>query len=80
MKRIAVFTLLGALSMASSIPANAQSPGVAEYARESRANSKKTAKEQQRLLKKAAKKQRKWMKRNAKAQRKAAKNANRSGR
>ena len=79
MKRMAVFTLLGTLSVAS-LPAKAQSPGVAEYARESRENDKKTAKQQRRLLKKAAKKQQKAMKRNAKAQRKAAKNANHSGR
>jgi hypothetical protein len=80
MKRIASLTLLGALSMASSIPAKAQSPGVAEYARESRETSKKTAKQQQRLLKKASKKQRKAVNKYAKAQRKAARKSNRGAR
>jgi hypothetical protein len=79
MKRIASLALLGALSTASSMPAKAQSPGVAEYARESRETAKKTAKQQQRLLKKASKKQRKAMKKYAKAQRKATKRANHNG-
>jgi hypothetical protein len=35
MKRTALFTLLVALTVAWSIPAKAQSPGVAEYARQS---------------------------------------------
>jgi hypothetical protein len=76
-KRIVVFMLLVGLSGAWWVPANAQSPGVAEWARNSREVSKRTAKKQQRLLKKASKKQRKAMKKYAKAQRKAAKRANR---
>jgi hypothetical protein len=79
-KRIVVFMLLVGLSGAWSKPVNAQSPGVAEYARGSRKASKKAAKQQQRLLKKASKKQRKAMKKYAKAQRKAAKRANRRAR
>ena len=80
MKRIALFTLLAALSAAYAPPSNAQSPGVAEWARNSREVSKKSAKQQNRLLKKASKKQRKAMKKYAKAQRKAARKANRGGR
>jgi hypothetical protein len=69
MKRTALFTLLVALSVARSIPAKAQSPGVAEYARQS----KVAAKKQQKTYRKAAKKQQKAMKKYQKAQRKAAK-------
>ena len=80
MKRIVVFMLLVGLRGAWSIPANAQSPGVAEYARESREASRKSAKKQERMFKKASKKQRKAMKKYAKAQRKAAKRGNRRAR
>lgn len=80
MKRITVFALLLALNVAWSVPAKAQSPGVAEWARGSTKASKKSAKQQNRLLKKASKKQRKAMKKNAKAQRKAARKANRGAR
>ena len=73
MKRIAAFTLLVALSVSWSISAKAQSPGVAEYLRQSRVANKK----QQKTLRKAAKKQRKALKKYAKAQRKAVKKANR---
>jgi hypothetical protein len=73
MKRIALFITLVALSVLRSIPVKAQSPGVAEYARESREASRKSAKKQQKLLKKAARKQRKPMKKYAQARRKAAK-------
>jgi hypothetical protein len=79
-KRIVVSMLLVGLSGASSVPGNAQSPGVAKYARESREASKKSTKKQQRMFKKASKKQRKAMKKYAKAQRKAAKRANRRSR
>ena len=79
-KRIAPFVLLVGLHVVWSIAVNAQSPGVAEYARESREASRKSAKKQQRMLKKASKKQRKAMKKYAKAQRKAAKRANRHAR
>ena len=61
MKRIAVFTLLVALSVACSLPAKAQHMSVAESARQSR---------------KADKKQQKATKKYEKAQRKAAKKAN----
>ena len=77
MKRIAVFTLLAALSLAWSIPATAQSPGVAEYARNSREFDKKSAKAQNKKLKKASKKQQKSMRKYSKSQQKAAKKANR---
>jgi hypothetical protein len=66
MNRIAVFTLLAALSVSWPIPARAQDDGVAKYARQS-----------QKLDKKAAKQQRKAWKKLAKAQRKAGKKANR---
>jgi hypothetical protein len=69
MKRAVVVTLLVALSLAWSIPAKAQSPGVAEYARQSTL----AAKKQQKAYRKAAKKQQKAMKKYEKAQRKAAK-------
>lgn len=77
MKRIAVFTLLTALGVAGSIPAKAQSPGVAEYARNSREFDKKSAKAENKKLKKASKRQQKAMKKSSKSQRKAAKKANR---
>jgi hypothetical protein len=76
MKRIAFFTLLAALSVAWSIQANAQSPGVAEYARNSREFDKKSAAQQNKKLKKASKKQQKAMKKYSKSQRKAAKKVN----
>jgi hypothetical protein len=59
MNRIAVFTLLAALSVSWSLPAKAQSTGVAEYARKSRKANKKAAKQQQKAWKKYAKAQRK---------------------
>ena len=69
MKRTALFTLLVALSVAWSLPAKAQSPGVAEYARQSMAAAKKL----QKTNRKAAKKQQKAMKKYEKAQRNDAK-------
>jgi hypothetical protein len=80
MKRIAVFALLVTLPCGWLVPARAQSPGVAEYARTSREMDKKNAKEQNRRLKKAARKQQKAMKKYAKARRKAAKKENRRAR
>jgi len=77
MKRVAAFILLAALSVAWSIPAKAQSPGVAEYASSSREFDKKSAKQQNKRLKKASRKQQRAMKKYSKAQRKAAKKANR---
>src|SRR5260370_7618427 len=44
MKRTALFQLLVALTVAWSIPAKAQSPGVAEYARQSMVAAKKQPK------------------------------------
>jgi hypothetical protein len=76
MKRIAAFMLLLALSVACSIPVQAEdTAATAENMRRSR----KAAKDQQKMLKKADKKQRKAMKKYDKAQRKAAK-ANRRAR
>jgi len=69
MKRTALFTLLVALSVAWSLPAKAQSPGVAEYARQSMAAAKKL----QKTNRKAATKQQKAMKKYEKAQRNDAK-------
>jgi hypothetical protein len=62
MNRIAVFTLLAALSVSWSIPAKAQDTGVAEYARQSRKANKKAAKEQRKAWKKYVKAQRKGVK------------------
>jgi hypothetical protein len=73
MKRIAVFTLLVALSVAWPIPAEAQHMSVAESARQSR----KADKKQQKMYRKANKKQQKAMKKYQKAQRKADKKAQR---
>jgi len=76
-KRIAVFMMLAALSMAWPTQAKAQGMTGAEYGRLSQKADKKAAKQERKLLKKAAKKQRKALKKYAKAQRKAAKKANR---
>lgn len=73
MKPFAVCTLLLALSLAWSIPAETQRISVAENARQS-ANA---ARKQQKALRKAEKRQRKVMKKSEKAQRKALKKANR---
>ena len=62
MNRIAVFTLLVALSVSWSIPAKAQSTGVAKYARQSRKASKKAAKDQRKTWKKYVKAQREAVK------------------
>ena len=68
MKRLAVFLLLGLLTVAASVPVHAQKPiSVEENAR----LSQKAQKKQQKAMKKSAKKQRKAMKKSAKAQRKA---------
>ena len=72
MKRIAAFMLLVALSVAGTIPAQAQRTSVQENARQSQ----RAAKQQQKMLKKAAKKQRKAMKKYVKTQRKAVKKTN----
>ena len=74
MKRIAAFALLAVLCGTWSISANAQSPGVAEYARNSAAADKMAAKKQRKLMKKLAKDQRKALK---KANRKSGKKPNR---
>ena len=77
MKRVAIFILLVVLGVARSIPARAQSPGVAEYASNSREFDKKSAKQQNKRLRKASRKQQKAMKKYSKAQRKAAKKSHR---
>lgn len=66
--RIAAFGLLIACNASIPRAANAQSTGVAEYARQSA-----------KMDKKASKQYRKAMKKNAKAQRKAAKKQKRQG-
>jgi peptide subunit release factor RF-3 len=71
MRRIAAFVLLAALSAAWPIRAKAQSPGVVEYERESKAAYKK----QQKAAKKAAKKQFKLVQKAQKKQAKAYKKA-----
>jgi RecA/RadA recombinase len=72
MKRIAAFVLLVILSIAGSIPVQAQRMSPQENARQSQ----KANKRQQKMLKKANKKQAKAMKKAAKSQRKATKKAN----
>jgi Ni/Co efflux regulator RcnB len=69
-KRIIVFILVVAFSVALSMPANAQreNRSIGENGREAR----KAAKQQQKTVKKNARKQRKAMKKYQKAQRKAA--------
>jgi hypothetical protein len=62
MNRIVVFTLLVASSVSWSIPAKAQSTGVAKYARQSRTASKNAAKEQRKAWKKYMKAQRESVK------------------
>jgi hypothetical protein len=73
MKRIAAFMLLVVLSLAGSMPAQAQRISPQENARQSR----KAIKKQQKMLNRVNKKQAKAMKKAAKAQRKATKKANR---
>ncbi|MGB6598676.1 MAG: hypothetical protein WBE73_15265 [Candidatus Acidiferrum sp.] len=81
MKRIGASLLLAVLSIAWSMPANAQQGMTgAEYGRRTQIESKKAAKQQRKAMKHAVKKQRKSMKKLARAQRKAAKQANRRGR
>jgi hypothetical protein len=76
-KRVAIFGLLLALNLARPMPSQAQSPGVAEWARGTEAQSKKYAKQQRKLMKKTYKNQRKASKKIAKAQKKAARKSNR---
>ena len=77
MKRIIVFILVVAFSLALSMPANAQreNRGIGENGREAR----KAARQQQKTVKKNARKQRKAMKKYQKAQRKAARRQQRRG-
>jgi hypothetical protein len=72
MKRIAVFTLLAALSLAWSTPATAQRLDMEQSARKSQ----KDAKKQQKMYKKAAKNQQKAIKKYQKSQEKAQRKAN----
>ena len=73
MKRLAIFLVLIATSVAWSIPAHAQreNTSIGENGREAR----RAAKQQRKSVNKAAKKQRKAMKKYQKAQRKQARNA-----
>ena len=75
MKRIAVFMLLAALSVACAIPAQAQRTTTEENMRRSR----KEVKQQQKVSRKMSKKQRKAMKKYEQGQRKAAKASRRTG-
>jgi uncharacterized membrane protein (DUF106 family) len=68
MKRIAVFMLLIALSVACAIPAQAQRTTTEENMRRSR----KEAKQQEKVSRKMSKRQRNAMKKYEKSQRKAA--------
>jgi hypothetical protein len=74
MRRIAVFMLLIALSVAGSLPVQAEDTAATA---ENMRRAKKGAKQHEKVLKKANKKQRKSMKKYEKAQRKAAKKAQR---
>lgn len=69
MKRIAILMMLASLSVARPMAVRAQSPGVAEYERESREAYKK----QQKVAKKAARKQLKLSQRALRKQQKAIK-------
>jgi len=62
MSRIAIFTLLFALSVSWSIPVQAQGSGTAEYARRSRKANQKAAKEQRKVWKKYVKARRQEIK------------------
>ena len=73
MKRIAAFLLLAALSVAGSMPVQAQNTTTDENMHRAR----QAAKKQQKVSKKLAKKQRKAMKKSAKAQHKATKKSQR---
>jgi hypothetical protein len=78
MKRIAVFVLLVAFSVAWPISANArrENRSIGENGHEAR----KAAKQQRKTVNRNAGKQRKAMKKNQKAQRKAARQQQRRGR
>jgi len=76
MKRIAAFILLAAVTLAISLPAQAQSSVTHGNVRQS----PKYRKQQAKLAKKQAKAERKAIKRNLKAQRKANKKAHRRNR
>ena len=76
MKRIAAFLLLMALSVAFSMPAQAENTAATA---ENRRRAHREAKQHQKVLKKLSKKQRKAMKKSDKAQRKAAKKARHRG-
>lgn len=75
MKGVATITLLFVLSTGCTLPAAGQSPGVAEYARQSKIEAKK----QEKNYRKSAKQQAKAIRKHEKQQRKAAKKMNRSG-
>jgi Sec-independent protein translocase protein TatA len=72
MKRIATFLLLIVLSVACSLPAQAEDTAATA---ENMRRAKKGTKQHQKALKKSSKKQRKSVKKYEKAQRKAAKQA-----
>lgn len=74
MKRIAASVLLVALSVAGSLPAQAENTAATA---ENMRRAKKGAKQHEKVLKKLNKKQRKSMKKYENAQRKAAKKAQR---
>jgi hypothetical protein len=62
MKRIAIFTLLVALSVSGSMPVQAQGTGAAEYARRSRKANQKAAKKQRKVWKQYVKARRQEIK------------------
>jgi len=62
MKRIAIFTLLVALSVSGSMPVQAQGTGAAEYARQSRKANNKAAKAQRKAWKQYVKARRQEVK------------------
>ena len=76
MKRIGAFLLLMALTVACSMPVQAQRVSPEESARQSQ----RAAKNQQKMLKHANKKQRKAAKKYEKRQRKQTKKANKTNR
>lgn len=76
MKRIAVFILLTVLSVAWSMPVEAQNKRVAGYGHQSQKAAQKAAEKQRKEYEKAARKRQETLKKYEKKQRRAAKNAN----
>ena len=75
MKRSAIFILLAVLTVAWSMPGEAQNKGVARYGHQSQKEAQKAADKQRKENEQAARKQQKRLEKYEKKQRKAAKKA-----